>query len=164
MTKYQQLLRSLQLEPEETELFHENESVTLHNDPKKPNYSEKSSTSSDKLNNSVFSGQFQSCDEQLHVQASDGIVSIKHIKEHAADDWIDIKDDPAQLNALADSIAKQRVMAQGIIPISYTDVTNCKGCGKVAVPPELANAGNVLGCPWCWHRAAGRPVPRPQMC
>ena len=67
MTKYQQLLRSLELEPEKTDLFHANELVTSNTKPIKPIYSKKTEINSDELNKSVLTGKFQSCNEQIHV-------------------------------------------------------------------------------------------------
>jgi len=50
------------------------------------------------------------------------------------------------------------IRLEGQIPDSYTSTTECKGCGTVPIwegcPPE------VDGCPWCFNRHAGLPIPR----
>ena len=48
-------------------------------------------------------------------------------------------------------------MDQGKVPGHYTHPATCKHCG----PIWLWFSGDVLGCPWCWNRIAGRPIPRP---
>jgi hypothetical protein len=61
------------------------------------------------------------------------------------------------LAAFARSLVQRREMEQGNVPANYTERATCKHCG----PIWLWFAGDVLGCPWCWNRAAGRPIPRP---
>ncbi len=62
------------------------------------------------------------------------------------------------LAAFARSLVQRHGMEQGVVPAHYTERATCKHCG----PVWLWFAGEVLGCPWCWNRAAGRPIPRPQ--
>ena len=49
---------------------------------------------------------------------------------------------------------------RGQIPNHYTSTTTCKHCGPVPIwdgcPPE------VLGCPWCFNRHKGLPIPEPK--
>ena len=61
----------------------------------------------------------------------------------------------AELSAIAESIVQRKAMYLGKIPAHYTEVAFCKGCG----PVWLWFSGEVVGCPWCWNRAAGYPVP-----
>jgi hypothetical protein len=61
------------------------------------------------------------------------------------------------LSAFARSLAQHREMDQGRRPGHYTESANCKHCG----PIWLWFSGEVLGCPWCWNRAADKPIPRP---
>ena len=61
------------------------------------------------------------------------------------------------LTAFAKLITQRREMDYGYIPNSYTKQAQCAHCG----PVWLWVTGCVQGCPWCWNRAAGRPIPRP---
>lgn len=61
------------------------------------------------------------------------------------------------LAAFARSLVQRREMNQGKRPDHYTAQATCKHCG----PIWLWFSGEVLGCPWCWNRAADRPIPRP---
>jgi len=63
------------------------------------------------------------------------------------------------LKAFAQSFIQRREMTQGIIPSSYTKPAVCKQCG----PVWLWFTGEVQGCPWCWNRTEGSPIPRPQV-
>lgn len=59
---------------------------------------------------------------------------------------------------LAQAIQIRRIREQGEIPPHYTAVTVCVYCGPVPIFAGVAE--RVLGCPWCFNRLAGRPVPR----
>jgi hypothetical protein len=61
------------------------------------------------------------------------------------------------LKAFARSLVQRREMEQGKRPTHYTQRATCKHCG----PIWLWFSGEVLGCPWCWNRAADKPIPRP---
>ena len=61
------------------------------------------------------------------------------------------------LTAFAHSVVQRREMDQGKRPTHYTEEATCKHCG----PIWLWFSGDVLGCPWCWNRATGKPIPRP---
>ncbi len=61
----------------------------------------------------------------------------------------------AEVLALLTEMRNQ--MNNGIRPARYNKAAYCKGCG----PVWLWFSGDVLGCPWCWNRAAKRPIPRP---
>jgi hypothetical protein len=73
------------------------------------------------------------------------------------EDWRkgDITDD--HLAAFAQSLVQRREMKQGKVPTHYTERALCKHCG----PIWLWFSGEVEGCPWCWNRATGHPIPRP---
>lgn len=91
------------------------------------------------------------------------IVELSPLQLHQAlspedvDDWIAGRFDDAALAALAMIVSENRQIDQGIVPEAFTQIAVCEGCG----PVWLRVAGHVHGCPWCWNRAAGRPVPRP---
>jgi len=61
------------------------------------------------------------------------------------------------LGTFVQSLAQRREMDQGKRPVHYTERATCKHCG----PIWLWFSGEVMGCPWCWNRVAGRPIPRP---
>lgn len=54
--------------------------------------------------------------------------------------------------------AKER--EAGRVPASYSATTKCVGCGPVYIFPGSPN--RVDACPWCFNRARGLPIPRPQ--
>lgn len=87
-------------------------------------------------------------------------VSEDELKQFLRSDWDDYKDNPEALIAWSDLLVKNRLIDQGIPPSNFTAITLCNTCGEVLVPPELANDGHVLGCPWCFNRAKGKPIPR----
>lgn len=78
----------------------------------------------------------------------------------AYDDWDDYKDNPETLELWAELLYKNRLIKQGVVPNNFTAITHCNSCGDVYVLPALINNGSVLGCPWCWNRTEGLPIPR----
>jgi len=85
-------------------------------------------------------------------------VTLAELRTAAGDDWGQFERDPALLLILADMIATRRLREKGIAPPSYTATTTCAHCGPVSIWPGCPP--KVAGCPWCFNRAAGRPVPR----
>ena len=85
------------------------------------------------------------------------IKSLQEIKRKAGPDWDEIANDPAQLNAFAELLMIGQMRERGEIPAHYTSTTKCKHCGPVPIwdgcPPE------VEGCPWCFNRHQGLPIP-----
>jgi hypothetical protein len=63
----------------------------------------------------------------------------------------------ANLATYAQLLVERRERDQGKRPACYTKQAICKNCG----PIWLWISGEVLSCPWCWNRAAGKPIPRP---
>jgi len=61
------------------------------------------------------------------------------------------------LATFARSLVQRREMDRGKRPAHYTEPATCKHCG----PIWLWFSGEVPGCPWCWNRAADKPIPRP---
>lgn len=64
---------------------------------------------------------------------------------------------PEVLRAYAEAVAERKQRERGEVPANYTARTVCRGCGPV--PIFEGAPGEVLGCPWCWNRLAGKPVP-----
>ena len=99
---------------------------------------------------------------RIRIEKPALLVSLEKIREKAGDDWIEVSNDPVQLNAFADWLAISEMREQGIVPDHYTATTECKRCGPVPIfegcPPEFC------GCPWCFNRLKGLPIPRAPHC
>lgn len=95
---------------------------------------------------------------RAHKAALVELVKTEDLQAAAGDDWADIKDDPEALAALAKAISIQRLRERGEIPAHYTDTTTCKHCGTVPIFEDVPE--RVEGCPWCFNRAAGLPLPK----
>ena len=80
------------------------------------------------------------------------------LREAAGPDWLEAKHDPAMLDALARAIEVRKMRERGEVPPHYTESTVCRGCGLVPIFPGVPE--HVDGCPWCWNRVAGNPMPR----
>ncbi len=87
-------------------------------------------------------------------------VHLAEIQETAAIDWEWVKDDPDALNSLIRSIQTRYMRRDGVRPPHYTQACNCLHCGPVWLWQGVPS--NVQGCPWCFNRIAGRPIPRPE--
>ena len=77
-------------------------------------------------------------------------------------DAVDLADlqnmtDPS-LRAYARAATWSALMAAGVVPRDFTKRAECPKCGPVLIPEALSI---TTGCPWCAHRKAGRPIPRP---
>ena len=85
------------------------------------------------------------------------LVSLDRIRKKAGDDWMEVSKDPAQLKAFGDWVAVSDMRERGIVPDHYSATAECRRCGPVPIfegcPPE------VLGCPWCFNRIKGLPMP-----
>ncbi len=92
--------------------------------------------------------------------AQDHGLTLADLKQSARLDWPEIQEDRATLEALARAIQIRRMRERGEIPPHYTEVTVCAHCGPIMIFPGVAES--VEGCPWCFNRVAGLPVPRPQ--
>ncbi len=69
-----------------------------------------------------------------------------------------LNDDEYQ--ALIRAIEARRTREKGKAPPQYTHTTICQHCGPVPIFPGVGE--QIEGCPWCFNRVAGLPVPRPQ--
>lgn len=47
----------------------------------------------------------------------------------------------------------------GYVPQGWAQACTCDRCGPVWLWGDIPR--HVLGCPWCFNRAAGLPIPRP---
>ena len=65
---------------------------------------------------------------------------------------------PDVLAAWAWAVTIRRMRERGEVPAHYTAVTHCRGCGPVPIFEGCPD--QVEGCPWCFNRVAGLPVPK----
>ncbi len=79
------------------------------------------------------------------------------LQERAGPDWEEISKSPEQLKALAELIMIEDMRHRGIVPDHYTATTNCKHCGPV--PIFEGGWPESDGCPWCFNRIKGLPMP-----
>ena len=65
--------------------------------------------------------------------------------------------DEHQIPVATDMVAITEMREKGVNPDHYTSETDCKHCGPVPIfegcPPQ------VDGCPWCFNRIKGLPMP-----
>ncbi|MDP7284407.1 MAG: hypothetical protein QGG61_08500 [Arenicellales bacterium] len=86
-------------------------------------------------------------------------LTLAELEEAAGEDWPAVRDEPAMLEALAHAVVTRRQRERGECPSHWTEHCECAGCGLVLLWP--GSPARVLGCPWCFNRAEGRPIPRP---
>ena len=79
------------------------------------------------------------------------------LQKQAGDDWLEVANDPDQLRCFADMLAIEDMRQRGIVPDHYSATTECKGCGPVPIFEGLPNT--IRGCPWCFNRLKGLPMP-----
>ncbi len=80
------------------------------------------------------------------------------LKKTLGDDWDEVSNDPAQLEAARFLVTEAKQVSNGIIPERYTQITDYKFCGPVFVYKGYPQPAN--NCPWCLNRHAGLPIPR----
>jgi hypothetical protein len=76
----------------------------------------------------------------------------------------------AQLTALLSMLTDAAARERGMTPGSDTAAILCRSCGPVWAHPAVASALPIvdgwpcaLGCPWCFIRKRGLPIPRPRV-
>lgn len=110
----------------------------------------------------VPSGESTPLEEALAATCEDPTITLQDIASAitVADEesWQKGQICDAALKAFADSLPERLEMNLGKRPSHYTKTAYCKYCG----PIWLWFDNHVLGCPWCWNRCSGRPIPRPE--
>ena len=85
------------------------------------------------------------------------IRELQKLRQEAGEDWDEIANNPKQLKAFNELLMISEMRSQGVTPDHYTSCTECKYCGPVPIwngcPPQ------VVGCPWCFNRLKGLPIP-----
>ena len=85
------------------------------------------------------------------------IRNLKRVRKDAGSDWEEIANDPQQLKAYYELLMIEDMRSQGIAPDHYTSTTTCKHCGPVPIFEGVPE--KVAGCPWCFNRVKGLPIP-----
>jgi hypothetical protein len=86
-------------------------------------------------------------------------LTLAELREAAGEDWPEMRDNPSAIEALAIAIVTRRQRERGERPAHWTEICECVHCGPVYLWP--GNPSRVVGCPWCFNRVEGRPIPRP---
>ena len=66
--------------------------------------------------------------------------------------------EPHEVPVVLEMLQVQEMRQQGVVPSHYNDVTSCARCGPVPIWEGCPT--KVLGCPWCFNRHKGLPMPR----
>ena len=85
-----------------------------------------------------------------------GHCAIAELEQAAGEDWPEVRDDPSVVEALAHAVITRRQRERGECPPHWTAHGECACCGPVFLWP--GSPARVLGCPWCFNRAEGRPI------
>ncbi len=88
-------------------------------------------------------------------------LTLAELEKAAGEHWAEIENDAVRIEALALAITTRQQRERGEVPANWTQVCECAGCGPVYLWP--GSRDRVLGCPWCFNRAEGRPIPRPNV-
>jgi len=91
-------------------------------------------------------------------EAEESRSTQSELQERAGPDWEEISADPEQLKAFAELVMIEDMRHQGIVPDHYTATTNCKHCGPVPIFEGCWPESD--GCPWCFNRLQGLPMPK----
>ncbi len=86
-------------------------------------------------------------------------LTLTELQEAAGPDWPEVEANIELADALADAVKTRWMRERGQVPPNYTSLTICASCGPVPVWPDCPE--HVLACPWCFNRAAGKPIPTP---
>ena len=84
-----------------------------------------------------------------------GLVELQRL---AGPDWPSFEVRPARLTAFVEMVMISDMRQQGIVPEHYTAATECKHCGPDPIFPGCPPT--IIGCPWCFNRHKGLPIPR----
>ena len=71
---------------------------------------------------------------------------------------LDSSADPSPfLRSFAIALVWSELRKQGVAPPGWDQPATCARCGPVLLWASFS----VAGCPWCWNRLRGLPVPKP---
>lgn len=85
------------------------------------------------------------------------IADLDYWRKRSISDWPADCNGPEELETFFQLLQICKMREQGYVPDHYTALTTCKRCGRVPIwagcPPQ------ILGCPWCFNRLKGFPMP-----
>jgi len=79
------------------------------------------------------------------------------LEQQAGDSWALISIDPDKLMDFAHREATRRILKDGRMPDTFTEVTNCLNCGLVPISP--GQPARVDECAWCMSGQKPPPIP-----
>ena len=83
--------------------------------------------------------------------------SLRELQERAGSDWDEVSANPTKLKSFAELMMITDMRHRGMVPDHYTATTNCKHCGPVPIFEGCWPESD--GCPWCFNRLKGLPMP-----
>ena len=95
--------------------------------------------------------------ERIKAEKPALTLSLERVRREAGNDWVEVAADPMQLRAFCELLIIGDMRHRGIVPDHYTATTTCKHCGPVPIFEGMPDAVN--GCPWCFNRLEGLPMP-----
>ena len=95
------------------------------------------------------------CD--LIRETKPALCQLLNLKTAAGPDWTWIAQDADKLAEFAELVQTNRMRRLGQVPPHWTAETTCRHCGTVPIWPGCPP--KVSGCPWCFNRVAGDPMP-----
>lgn len=75
-------------------------------------------------------------------------------REAYPDEWVQVRDNPAALEAFALMLRESQQIRAGELPRRWTGQATCSRCGPVPVAPFL-DGETLQGCRWCAGRGNG---------
>ena len=88
------------------------------------------------------------------------IKQLEKVRQDVGDtgnDWDEIGSDPEKLKNYYELLMIGEMREKGICPDHYTATTECIHCGPVPIFEGVPE--KVEGCPWCFNRIKGLPIP-----
>lgn len=95
--------------------------------------------------------------QRVKTEKPDLIRLLERARIDAGDDWDEIAADYRQMRAVIELRMIEDMRHRGIVPSHYTATTVCAKCGEVPIFEGAPTA--VQGCPWCFNRRGGLPMP-----
>lgn len=87
---------------------------------------------------------------------AEGQAVLTQAERIASGEWPTLTE--AERQGFLGAVRARRMRERGETPPHYTATTVCDGCGQVPIFPGAGK--QVKGCPWCFNRISGLPVPR----
>ena len=94
---------------------------------------------------------------RLRGKKPDLLRSLRELQERAGSDWDEVSANPTKLKSFAELMMITDMRHRGMVPDHYTATTNCKHCGPVPIFEGCWPESD--GCPWCFNRLKGLPMP-----